>query len=474
MNTEQVSTALNSTENRKKPLLAIDRIDIAIHRKAGKGYNDIKKPILPKSIQDRIHKKSYGRSATGVYIGRGLGSGFTNGAKLFLYDVGVPYECSGRKAKYCNTKNQIPDSLMNRVYEIDRSMPFRTYQLNLCENLLRDIQNNLNDSLPNGEIEFKCSGIEVYFEIPNSSGINNIRERIYKHLSSTLSSVPVTRSPQAGQDGPLQEWAVYLKEYQHKVPARITTYSKGNRIRVELKIDRMNCIAHTPHDLIFCLKRYVDEAAEILTRISHALDEQQIIPVYTDFNKEEFTRLVLEVINGKTTITSIASFEEQLRRDGYVFMPKPQAQYKGYYYFLKQMRTIGLIADIKASPINGTSIHLVSKKGRIFSLNPDWRLVLKKEIQKRKRAQRKTHKTKNEIESKTSRTKTQKVTSLLQDQIEKMPVHKQFRILSILTDNSFGTPLMLPYPKTVAEYLALHSANIYRLRNFISESNPNL
>lgn len=474
MNIEEIGTDLNSTENRKKPLIAIDRIDIAIYHDTGKGYSQIRKPTLPNFIQSRIHKKSYALSKNGVFLGRGKGSGFTNGTKLFFSYLNVPYECSGRKARYFMTKNQIPDDLMQAVYEIEKTMPFRNFQLDLCEKLLNDIRNNLVGVFPHGVTDYRCSGIEAYFEISDSRRIDNIRERIYKYLSTTLTAVPITRSPIAGQEGPLQEWSVYLNEFRQKIPARITTYSKGNRIRVELKIDKLNCQSSTPEALISYLKRYTNEASSILTKISDGLLEQQCTPGTVIIKKEEFTQQVLELISGKTTMNSIALFCDQIQKDGYTFMPKSQAQYKAYYYFLKKMKAVGVIFPVKASSINGSTIQLSSRKKGLFSLNPDWQLALKKAIQKRNRTQRKSNRLKKKIESNTDGPKPHRVTLTLQDQLKKMSVHKQSRILSILTKGYCGFPIELPYPKTVSEYLELHSLNMYRLQNTVPMNKPNL
>ncbi|MFV8258252.1 hypothetical protein ACNQKP_10610 [Bdellovibrio bacteriovorus] len=474
MNKEERSTDLNSTENRKKPFIAIDRIDISIHRKAGKGYHDIKKPQLTTSILERIHKKAYYLSASGVFLGRGKGSGFTNGTKLFFHYLGLKYEGQGKKSKYFNTKNQIPDNLLIKAHEIETRIPFPTFQLDLCENLLVDIRNNLDDSLPKGEIEFRCSGLEVYFEIPKNAEIEKVRERIYEYLSTTFTSVPTTRSPQLGQNGPLQEWSIYLKEYSYKIPARLTTYSKGDRTRIELKIDNIPCRSSTTSDLISSLKRYATEASEILTKVSIAIEDLQFTQCLYNFDNKIFTRQVLGLINGKTTLSSIGLFCEQIQKDGYVFMPKSQAQYKSYKYFLNRLRQLGIISTIKGTSLDGSTIQVSSKKKGLYQLDPNWQKTLKNAVKAKRRNIRKQKVVNKAATQRSSNSKIHIITQSLLNQIATMPLSQQSKILSILTATHIPTTINYSYPKTVAEYLDLHSPNMYRLQNSFPKNKPNL
>ena len=366
---------MNSAEVKKKqePRVYLDATNFYI------GVGGISEGLMPcrkpsEYVAKRLHLKSYTFDGVGkkLYCSpRANCSGSTNGARLFIAELGKKYESTNRKEKKSGVRNQLSleDKAKIESY-LARDQHPAHYQLQLLYSLMNHMEEDMMysaDGLGCVLIR-KIFKLEFYIEINNNGNADTLHDRIKNEVSIVLGSPAEIALPTKGHNGERVKWRGKAKINGKDINFEFKAYEKGKFTRLELVYNSPG-IADLDTTDRSAFKDQIQKLSYMA--VKHLTDLNQKIGCFESKRNpqdmEALTSFCIRHFNSSKIDEVIKHMRTQYADEGH-FHVQNQSQNSQYKHVLTSLGELGILKKEYPSTLTDTGKELKRKRGGIYYL----------------------------------------------------------------------------------------------------------
>ena len=393
---------MNSAEVKKKqePRVYLDATNFYI------GVGGISEGLMPcrkpsEYVAKRLHLKSYTFDGVGrkLYCSpRAKCSGSTNGARLFITELGKKYESSNRKEKNSGVRNQLSmeDKAKIESHLTCDQQPTH-YQLQLLYSLMDHMEEDMMYS--SGGLGYvlnrKIFKLEFYIEINNNGNTDTLHDRIKNAVSILLGSPKEIASPTKGHNGERVKWTGKAKLNGKDINFEFKAYEKGRFTRLELVYNSPGITdLDTSDRSVF--KNQIQKLSDMA--VKHLTDLHQKIGCFESKRNPQdidvLTSFCIRQFNSNKIDEVIKHMRIQYAEEGH-FHVRNQAQNSQYKHVLAALGELGILKKAYPSTLTDTGKEIKRKRGGIYCLENNFIERINMAKKSKKAEQRKKRAIKN-------------------------------------------------------------------------------